>query len=196
MKSKMKNHAGAVVAVSCLLVAASVATAAAAAAAGFAPKQFASVLTGHSSITAAAATAAAARPEVKVSLAGIVERDQTKIPVEKATAVNPGETLSWTITSQNDGDGAARDYKTVGQIPRGTEFIKGSAQPENEAEVTYSIDGGKSFQSQPTTDEKQVDGTTKRVPAPVSIYTQVRYEWANGLAANSKLSASYKVRVK
>lgn len=194
MKSKMKNHAGAVVAVSCLLVAASVATAAAAAA-GFAPKQFASVLTGHSSITAAAATAAA-RPEVKVSLAGLVERDQTKIPVEKATAVNPGETLSWTITSQNDGDGAARDYKTVGQIPRGTEFIKGSAQPENEAEVTYSIDGGKSFQSQPTIEEKQVDGTTKRVPAPVSIYTQVRYEWANGLAANSKLSASYKVRVK
>jgi uncharacterized repeat protein (TIGR01451 family) len=194
MKSKMKNHAGAVVAVSCLLVAASVATAAAAAA-GFAPKQLASVLTGHSSITAAAATAAA-RPEVKVSLAGIVERDQAKIPVEKAAAVNPGETLSWTITSQNDGDGAARDYKTVGQIPRGTEFIKGSAQPENEAEVTYSIDGGKSFQSQPTIEEKQVDGTTKRVPAPVSIYTQVRYEWANGLAANSKLSASYKVRVK
>lgn len=192
MKSKMKNHAGAVVAVSCLLVAASVATAAAA---GFAPKQFASVLTGHSSITAAAATAAA-RPEVKVSLAGIVERDQAKIPVEKAAAVNPGETLSWTITSQNDGDGAARDYKTVGQIPRGTEFIKGSAQPENEAEVTYSIDGGKSFQSQPTIEEKQVDGTTKRVPASVSSYTQVRYEWANGLAANSKLSASYKVRVK
>jgi uncharacterized repeat protein (TIGR01451 family) len=188
MKSKMKSHARAVVAVSCLLVAASVATAAAA---GFAPKQFASVLTGNSS-----SATAAARPEVKVSLAGLVERDQAKIPVEKAAAVNPGETLSWTITSQNDGDGAARDYKTVGQIPRGTEFIKGSAQPENGAEVTYSIDGGKSFQSQPTIEEKQIDGTTKRVPAPVSIYTQVRYEWANGLAANSKLSASYKVRVK
>ncbi len=187
MKSKMKNHARAVIAVSCLLVAASVATAAAA---GFAPKQFASVLAGNSS------TATMARPEVKVSLAGLVERDQEKVSVEKVTAVNPGETLSWTITSENDGDGAARDYKTVGQIPRGTEFIKNSAQPENNAEVTYSIDGGKTFQSQPTIEEKQADGTTKRAPAPVSMYTQVRYEWADGLAANSKLSASYKVRVK
>lgn len=192
MKSKMKSHAGAVVAVSCLLVAASVATAAAAV--GFAPKQFAGVLTGNSGIATAAA--AAARPEIKVSLAGLVERDQGGVPVEKVAAVNPGETLSWTITSLNNGDGAAREYKTVGQIPRGTEFIKGSAQPENNAEVTYSIDGGKTFQAQPAIEEKQIDGTTKRVPAPVSIYTQVRYEWADGLAANSKLSASYKVRVK
>ncbi len=187
MKSKMKNHARAVVALSCLLVAASVATAAAT---GFAPKQFAGVL------TRSLITTSAARPEVKVSLVGLVERDHKGVPVEKVAAVNPGETLSWTITSQNSGDGAARDYKTVGQIPRGTEFIKGSAQPENNAEVTYSIDGGKTFQSQPTIEEKQADGTTKRVPAPVSIYTQVRYEWADGLAANSKLSASYKVRVK
>ncbi len=191
MKSKMKNHAKAharaIVAMSCLLVAASVATAAAA---GFAPKQFASVLNRSISMTSAA------RPEVKVSLVGLVERDQARVPVEKVTAVNPGETLSWTITSQNDGDGAARDYKTVGQIPRGTEFIKGSAQPENNAEVTYSIDGGKTFQSLPVIEEKQADGTTKRVPAPVSMYTQVRYEWADGLAANSKLNASYKVRVK
>jgi uncharacterized repeat protein (TIGR01451 family) len=127
---------------------------------------------------------------------GIRAPEARKVYVEKVAAVNPGEILSWTITSQNDGDGAARDYKTVGQIPRGTEFIKGSAQPENNAEVTYSIDGGKTFQSQPTIEEKQADGTTKRVPAPVSIYTQVRYEWADGLAANSKLSASYKVRVK
>ncbi len=188
MKSKMKNHARAVVALSCLLVAASVATAAAAA--GFAPNQFASVL------TRSLGTTSAARPEVKVSLTGLVERDDAKVPVEKVAAVNPGETLSWTITSENDGDGAARDYKTVGQIPRGTEFIKNSAQPENNAEVTYSIDGGKTFQSQPVIEEKQADGATKQVPAPVSMYTQVRYEWADGLAANSKLSASYKVRVK
>ncbi len=188
MKSKMKNHARAVVAMSCLLVAASVATAAAA---GFAPKQFASVLNRSMSMTRSAA-----RPEVKISLAGLVERDQGGVPVEKVAAVNPGETLSWTITSQNDGAGAARDYKTVGQIPRGTEFIKGSAQPENNAEVAYSIDGGKTFQSQPTIEEKQFDGTTKHVAAPVSMYTQVRYEWSDGLAANSKLSASYRVRVK
>ena len=36
----------------------------------------------------------------------------------------------------------------------------------------------------------------KTVPAPVSMYTEVRYEWSDALAAGGKLSASYKVRVK
>jgi hypothetical protein len=36
----------------------------------------------------------------------------------------------------------------------------------------------------------------KKVPAPVSMYTEVRYEWSDSLAAGGKLSASYKVRVR
>ena len=62
--------------------------------------------------------------------------------------------------------------------------------------MTYSIDGGKSFSPQPTVEERQADGTVKRAPAPVSMYTEVRYEWAEPLAAGAKLEASYKVRVK
>jgi hypothetical protein len=44
-------------------------------------------------------------------------------------------------------------------------------------------------------DEKQADGTVKRVPAPLSMFTEIRYEWADPLAQGGKLSASYKVRV-
>ena len=62
--------------------------------------------------------------------------------------------------------------------------------------VTYSIDGGKSYSTLPLVEERQPDGTVKMVPAPVSMYTEVRYEWADALAAGGKLSASYKVRVK
>ncbi len=180
MKSTIKVRVRALVALSCLLVAASVAAAA------FAPKQ----------ITRAFAMVGATRPLVKVALTGVVEREKASIAVEKVSAVNPGEILSWTITSQNEGDATARDYKTVGQISRGTVFVAGSAQTEQTAEVTYSIDGGKTFQSQPVIEEKQPDGTVKRVAAPVSLYTQVRYEWADGLAAGGKQTASYKVRVK
>ena len=45
-------------------------------------------------------------------------------------------------------------------------------------------------------DEKQADGTIKKVAAPVSMYTQVRFEWADPLAAGGKMVASYQVRVK
>ena len=139
--------------------------------------------------------AKAARPEVKVQLAGAVERDSKLMPLDKSTVVNPGEILDWTINSENSGNAAALEYKTVGHIPRGTEFVAGSAKADG-ARAVFSIDGGKSYSPQPMIDEKQADGSTKRVSAPTSMYTEIRYEWADPLAQGGKLSASYKVRVK
>jgi uncharacterized repeat protein (TIGR01451 family) len=136
------------------------------------------------------------RPEVKIVLAGAVQRGGDALPLEKVSAVKPGEVLHWDITSMNEGDGPAREYKTVGHIPPGTSFVAGSAAAEKGSTVTYSIDGGKTFSTLPLVEEKQPDGTVKQVPAPVSMYTEVRYEWQDELAAGGKLSASYKVRVK
>lgn len=136
-----------------------------------------------------------ARPEIKVQLSAAVERDSELVPLEKASAVKPGEILDWTITSENSGNAAARDYKAVAHIPRGTEFVAGSAKGEG-AEAVYSIDNGKSFSDKPMIDEKQADGTVKRVAAPVAMYTNIRYEWPDPLAQGGKLAASYKVRVK
>lgn len=136
------------------------------------------------------------RPEVKILLSATVERDHVKIPVEKASIVKSGEILDWTITSLNEGTAPARDYKAVGKVPTGTEFIAGSVTADGSATVTYSIDNGKSFWAQPTIEEKQPDGSVKKVPAPASMYTQIRYEWADPLNQNSKLDVSYKVRLK
>ena len=136
------------------------------------------------------------RPEVKVELSGSVERAGTSLSLDKVENVKPGEVLDWQIVSSNDGTGAARDYKAVGHIPAGTAFVQGSAAAEGGSTVTYSIDGGKSFSTQPVVEERQPDGSVKQVAAPVSMYTEVRYEWSDALAAGGKLSASYKVRVK
>lgn len=142
-----------------------------------------------------AARSAAGHPEVKVTLAATVARGAERVALDKAGAIHPGEVLDWKITSANEGDGAARQYKATGQVPQGTSFVPGSAAAES-AVVTYSIDNGKTFSAQPTVEEKQADGTVKRVAAPASLYTQVRYEWNDPLAAGSALSASYQVRVK
>jgi uncharacterized repeat protein (TIGR01451 family) len=137
----------------------------------------------------------AARPEVTIQLAAAVERDSALVPLEKAAAVNPGEILDWTIVSENSGNAAALNYKTVGHIPHGTVLVADSAKADG-ARTVYSIDHGKSYSAQPTIEVKQADGSVKQVPAPVSLYTEIRYEWADALAAGGKLSASYKVRVK
>ncbi|HJU56272.1 MAG TPA: hypothetical protein VJ715_16940 [Pyrinomonadaceae bacterium] len=137
------------------------------------------------------------RPEVKVSLSGAVARGDERLPLEKAQSVNPGEVLDWTIISENDGNAPAHNYKAVGQIPKGTVLVAGSTTADGTASVSYSIDNGKTFSAEPTIEERQADGTVKQVPAPVSMYTQLRYEWADPLAADGgKLQASYKVRVK
>ena len=177
MKQLKKKMTVPVVAALCLLL---VGTAAAA----FAQRQL------------AARSTSAGQPEVKVKLSGALKRDDKSLALEKAGEVHPGEVLDWTITSANEGDAPARQYKTIGQIPRGTAFVSGSAVAEYGAAVSYSIDGGKEFAAQPLVEEKQADGTKKMVPAPASMYTQVRYEWSDPLAAGQTLSASYKVRVK
>lgn len=138
----------------------------------------------------------AGRPEVKVILSGSVEREQKRLPIDKSSTVNPGEVLDWTITSENDGDAPAHNYKAVGQIPKGTTLVAGSISADGSASVAYSIDNGKTYSATPTIEERQPDGSVKTVAAPVSMYTQVRYEWADPLASGGRLQASYKVRVK
>ncbi|HKE59975.1 MAG TPA: hypothetical protein VKB46_24860 [Pyrinomonadaceae bacterium] len=135
------------------------------------------------------------RPEVKVALSGVVERQGNHVPVQEASTVKSGEVMDWTITSTNEGTAAAHDYKAVGVVPPGTEFVAGSATVDGTATVTYSIDHGQTFSARPTIDEKQADGTVKKVAAPVSMYTQIRYEWSDPLEQGAKRNATYKVRL-
>ena len=154
------------------------------------------VLVGGAAFAQRQLKSAGGRPEVKVELTGSVERAGQRLSLDRVENVKPGEVLDWQITSSNDGAADARDYKTVGHIPAGTTFVAGSAAAEGGSTVTYSIDGGKTFSTQPIIEERQPDGTVKKVAAPVSMYTEVRYEWSDALAAGGKLSASYKVRVR
>jgi uncharacterized repeat protein (TIGR01451 family) len=139
--------------------------------------------------------ASALRPQVKIELAGAVERQSGMVPLSKETVVNPGEVVDWTIMSENAGNADALRYRTVAHIPHGTTFVADSAKADGTVKAFYSVDGGKTFSVQPMIDEKQADGSLKRVPAPLSMYTEIRYEWADPLAQGGKLSASYKVRV-
>ncbi|MCM3900592.1 MAG: hypothetical protein ND866_02695, partial [Pyrinomonadaceae bacterium] len=137
----------------------------------------------------------AGRPEIKVLLSGVVERQSGRIPVQEAATVKSGEVMDWTITSMNEGNAPAREYKAVGVVPPGTEFVAGSVTVDGTATVSYSIDRGKSFSERPTIDERQADGTIKKVAAPTSMYTQIRYEWADPLEQGAKRNATYKVRL-
>lgn len=136
------------------------------------------------------------RPSVEIKIDGTVRRNNEAVALAEAKAVNPGEILDWKVTSVNRGKVGAENYRVVGQIPAGTVFVKNSANAEGAPNVSYSIDNGKTFDAEPLIDERQPDGTIQQVPAPVAMYTQVRYQWSSQLAADSDLEANYQVRVK
>lgn len=133
---------------------------------------------------------------VRINLAGAVEKSTGPVSLDHVGSVAAGDVLKWQINSENQGDGAARDYRAVGRIPKGTIFVAGSATADGSATVTYSIDEGKTYSATPTIEQRQADESVKQVPAPVAMYTQVRYEWTDELAAGGRLSASYEVRVR
>lgn len=137
-----------------------------------------------------------ARPDVRVVIGGTVNRDGQSLSLDKTESVKTGEIIDWTIESTNQGTADAENYRVVGQIPKGTIFVADSVRADNSPAVSYSIDGGKTFAAQPMVEEKQADGTVKKVPAPLALYSQVRFEWNSTLAMQSNLNASYRVRVK
>lgn len=136
------------------------------------------------------------RPEVKITLAANVERDNELQPIDSKVTVNPGEKIHWNLVSKNEGNADAEGYKTVVRIPEGTSFVSGTAVGDDSPKVSYSIDGGKAFSELPLIDEKQADGTIKKVPAPVSAYTNILFQWENSLLAGEQLTAEYQVQVK
>lgn len=94
------------------------------------------------------------------------------VPVDK---VKPGEVLVYTITYTNTGKGEARDALIVDPIPEGTDYMLGSAGGEG-ADVTCSIDGGKSYAKEPCMREvKMPDGTTRQEEAGPEMYTHIRW---------------------
>lgn len=136
------------------------------------------------------------KPEVKVQISGTVQRNNQTLSLDSAEAVKSGEILDWKIVSANEGNGSAQNYRVVGRVPAGTVYVAGTAKAEDAPQISYSIDDGKTFSAQPLIDEKQPDGSTKKVAAPVSMYSQIKFEWAKDLPAKAQLSAAYRVRVK
>jgi len=151
-------------------------------------------------LAATVAVYAQGKSLIKPALSGFVERAVggrlQKIALDQAERVSPGETLYWVLRSANSGNSPANNYRAVGAISKGTVFIADSASGEGQPTVTYSIDHGESFSARPMVEEKQPDGTVKRVPAPVTRYTHVCLAWREPLAGGASLAAYYQTRVR
>ena len=143
---------------------------------------------------------ALAQPRINLDMTAekqvtIVENGQRRTEMVPAEEVVSGEIIRYTIHYRNDGDQAATNVEINNQVPEGTTFIPGSAAGEG-AEITFSIDGGKSFK-QPSLLTYEVtlpDGQQERRVASPEQYNAVRWEVA-AIPPGGSGQVSYQVRV-
>jgi uncharacterized repeat protein (TIGR01451 family) len=145
-------------------------------------------------------TSAVAKPQVEIKI--VAEKEMTVIKNgQKSTKMVPvkkiatGEIIQYTLSYKNSGKEAARDVVINDPIPEGTTYIAGSASEKGK--LTFSIDGGKTFNSAPlVTYEAVVDGNKKeKRVAGTEQYTHIRWI-IDRVEPGASDKVSFKVKVK
>ncbi|MBW4471446.1 MAG: DUF11 domain-containing protein [Stenomitos rutilans HA7619-LM2] len=114
-------------------------------------------------------------------------------------SVQSGDVLRYRLVGKNEGDRAVKNLTLNQPIPKGTVFILKSAQAvvaSQSAQITYSIDGGRSFVAAPTVQVTLANGKVETRPAPAEAYTHIRWNLPGTLAAKAPISAEYQVKVR
>lgn len=144
------------------------------------------------------------RPEVRLNLVAskqITEVNEEGVQLvswkalDNGAVVMPGDVIRYTVNSANIGDLPASNLVVTQPIPQKTVYELGSAKSNNGAEVTYSIDSGKTFVAQPMVAATLENGAVVKRPAPAEAYTHIRWQFGKDLDPAAGVKAIYDVRI-
>ena len=110
----------------------------------------------------------------------------------KTEKVVPGTLVRYVNTLVNSGNTTATKLLVKNPIPKNMEYVAGSAACQGSCSLSYSIDGGQSFNSP---SELYIGIGENRHLAKASEYTDIRWI-IDSLAANSQSFVEYKARLK
>lgn len=142
--------------------------------------------------------AAWAKPKVDVVIVAekeitVAENGKQIVKRIPATESAPGEIVIYNIDYGNSGDEPANSVVIDDPIPEGTVYVLGSATQTGE--VTFSIDGGKSYRmpSLLTYDITTTDGKKESRTASPDQYTHIRWQIPT-IAPGQRSTVSFKVK--
>jgi uncharacterized repeat protein (TIGR01451 family) len=101
-------------------------------------------------------------------------------------SVKRGDIIMYTVVAKNNSRCPLKNLVLKQPIPKGTEYVKGSAMAIDGAELLFSIDGGKTFSPKPTVDKKVV---------PETDYNYLRWKFIGKTPANAQVKTTYKLRI-
>jgi uncharacterized repeat protein (TIGR01451 family) len=102
-------------------------------------------------------------------------------------AVKPGDVIMYTVVAKNNSRCFLKNLVLKQPIPKGTQYVKDSAQAIKGAELLFSIDGGKTFSAKPM---------VGKVAAPATDYNYLRWKFIGETPANAQVKTTYKLQVK
>ena len=112
---------------------------------------------------------------------------------QPAKRIVPGSIVIYTITAKNTGNEPAENVRVTNPIPKHTVYVDGSAFGAG-TDITFSVDGGKSFGKPEKLTIEATNGTTR--PATTEDYTHVHWNFDFELQPGKKAPVWYRVRVK
>ncbi len=138
--------------------------------------------------SAAIALRAIAEVEVRVSFNG---RETTRlVPADR---VVPGDEIFYTLEIRNTGSATVPAPSVVYPVPEHTRYVADSAIGPG-AEVSYSIDGGRSFDEPENLEVAGPAGAPRAAAA--ADYTHIRWQFKHGLKGKSMAFARFRAVVK
>ncbi|MFA6472530.1 MAG: hypothetical protein WCU00_10860 [Candidatus Latescibacterota bacterium] len=143
---------------------------------------------------------AASGPRVEIAITDnlVLKQGETRTAQRDSTGAlltHPGDVIQYTLTAVNRGTQPAHEAEMIDPVPKGTEYVPGSAFGEGMT-ITYSIDGGKFYQPQPITyDFRKSDGAVEKRPALPGMYTHIKWLVNKPILPGTRVSASFRVKV-
>jgi len=147
-----------------------------------------------------AATAGAQVPGGPLAIRSIAEVESKSLAGSRevvklipADRVVPGDRVVYTLEVRNTGATALDSPIVTHPVPEHMRYVADSAVGPG-AEVSYSVDGGRSFDR---AENLKVQGMDARLrPAVAADYTDIRWQLKNSLKANSVAFVRFRALVK
>ncbi|MCY7368015.1 MAG: hypothetical protein LH474_07670 [Chamaesiphon sp.] len=136
---------------------------------------------------ATAQTAVAKKPIVLKLTQSKKIADKKGFKLIPVTKVTPGDEIVYSIAASNISNTPISKLVINQKIRSGTTYVLNSATPIKSADLTFSIDGGKTYTAKPIIDKK---------PAVASQYTNVRWAFVGSIAPKSQSNLSYEVQIR
>ena len=144
------------------------------------------------------AAESAGSPAVEIKITAEVEvkvkapdgsEEVKRVPAAK---VPPGTAVIYTLNAKNTGAKPAGDVVMTDPIPAEMEYVDGSVSAQN-ARVTFSVDGGKSFAAKESLKVRGEDGAM-RAALPAD-FTHIRWRLEKPLTPGETRAVSFRAKV-